>query len=785
MNKNNRLKKGKITPSFYLYLWKLRLQNLSKSFYCKFISPHLFAIASIFYFLTILILSNKLSTFPLEPFFSKDGVTFFTAVGAMLGGVLAIVFSLSTFLIQNAAQRMSSGFYDTVAKDRLHDFIFWIIAIFTFIFFILAIIFTSLSALNNRFLDIIAHFSIFAIGLILWLLFVLFKRIYARIRPINSLLIIKKDVIHYLNSLKKVAQKMSTVIKKHPEVSSNLSNEMALAVSFQSLSPHFDFVNSRLDYLFDYHDKLLAQQEKRMARATLTTVCHILKHYFQLRSDSSVILPSSEVFLVGVSDSQGFLTPSLEHIVSEGNSYMKNCDDVGIAHAISILSDLTISAQNVKYTSDAQTENPIFAQCRGYLDQLMEAAIKQGNMEALYQGARAYARIGNAAIESRLQDQLSATFKVLNEIAYHALLKRYDVVWGQVIDTYKVLLQNFIMTWPSFNFDICLKSLFEHLQSNILRVYQSLKIGIVRHGLIMQLKVDIPFLQIERLIFEIAKRVNQTENTKELKSWKNKFMTLVEELYNTLRYLSEQMKSVNDPLVNTLGNIIAGIGCLLLELSKKEKWSEEQQALLDMAGWYLHQPWRFIHHAAEEEINDISLDSLVEAVAKIGLLSLQVNEDKTSKESIGLLSDIASKMLKEGKSPSTAVRIMERACYIGILALKFKKRDLVAEAKGKIDIFQKAYGTKYSTLNQSSLPRQDQLKIEIIKLRRDVEKAKYDQARTIFDRAKDRLLKEIDVLNIDRFTFEIWKSFVSGSPLEKELKIEEKIEKNTAGPQTQ
>ncbi len=315
------------------------------------------------------------------------------------------------------------------------------------------------------------------------------------------------------------------------------------------------------------------------------------------------------------------------------------------------------------------------------------------------------------------------------------------------------------------------------MQAIILQIHRAFKSGIVGHSLIMQMKIDTPFQQIERLIFEIVNKVDKEKDTKELMNWKNKFMTLVEEFRSMLRYLSEQMKSVNDFLVNTIGNIIADVGCLLLELSKKEKWSKEQQELIDRTGWYLHQPWWFIEHADVKGINEMSLDSLIEAVAKIGLLALQISEDKISKESIGLLSDIANKMLEEGKSPSIAVRIMERVCYMGILALKLKKQDSITETKSKIYIFQEAYQKKYPTLNKSSFPRQDQLEIEIINLRSDCKKAQYNQTRTILNTSKDHLLKEVDILNIDRFTFEIWKFFIAGSPLEKEIKIDRVIEK--------
>ena len=85
----------------------------------------------------------------------------------------------------------------------------------------------------------------------------------------------------------------------------------------------------------------------------------------------------------------------------------------------------------------------------------------------------------------------------------------------------------------------------------------------------------------------------------------------------------------------------------------------------------------------------------------------------------------------------------------------------------------KIYYVKSQDLTPLPSPQRDQLQIEVMRLRDTVQKSAYDlNGRSgIMDLSEDRLIEEIDEVDVDRFTFEIWQFLASGSPLETELGI--------------
>jgi hypothetical protein len=67
-------------------------------------------------------------------------------------------------------------------------------------------------------------------------------------------------------------------------------------------------------------------------------------------------------------------------------------------------------------------------------------------------------------------------------------------------------------------------------------------------------------------------------------------------------------------------------------------------------------------------------------------------------------------------------------------------------------------------------PRKDQICHELLGLRDDITESRSDRlSRHIMDRASDRLLEKIDLIDLDRFIYEIWKTWVEGSPIEAEI----------------
>jgi len=746
----------KKTSIFYFYVGRLRLLNYFRFRFLHYINSKKTIIGILVYFLILFGAILLLGKF-IDPSFDKsDAITFFTAVATMIGGILAIIFSLSVLLMGNAAERIPVGFYETVAKDRFHDLIFFLISICSLTIFTFALLFGKLGLGLSVFLF---QAVLFLVGVVFFLTFVFYQRVRSRLNPANVLKIASKQALEKLESTHKRAKEIAEVLIRQPKLDKTVTKEEALATSFQYLQPEFVYINSRLNYLFDYHNKLVASNERSSALDVLQIITKILQTYFQTRKDSSLVLPAGFI-LATTSDSRAFLTPPLERFVAVGENYMRDNDNEGITRVISIFVQLCQSASQINYLTKHKVESPIMEQCRGYLDQLLQSAIKFNYQEALFQGAVAYPQITPIVIKQNLHHEFLSIYEMLDKIAISALANRFNVVLGEVINAYTITISQLISS-RYFNLEMELKSLLKHLRDIIFYAYVSISAGTLESSFVTQTNLALPFKTLLSLIFQAAKVATDAKTQDEQKDWKQVFFTSVEELRATFRYLSEKMKTPNHVLINTFGDIISDIGCLLLDLTQNNKWKEDKTELTKQVGWYLYQTEWFIHEAEKIKDNH-AFDSLVEAAAKIGIRALQRDQDETAKDAIKIISNFANKMLvkEEGNAYGfTEPRIMERACFIGILALKVGKKEIIDELKKYIKPFEEAYIKKwFSNIPKGiklSSPTKDQLMMEVHGLIQEI-RNRYEHL-PIMDRSNEIMAQLVNEEDVNKFIFEVWR----------------------------
>jgi len=763
----------KIIVYYYLFL-KFKIKTLFLHLYNKYIHRYSFAVLSIVYFTLIIIISFYILKLANGSILSEGGIRFFTASGAMFGSALAIVFSLTILLIQNAAQRSSAGFFDLVAKDKFQSAIYWVITFFIFAFFSLAIIFTSSSNIfSKETLNFLAQGSLIVVGLVFWLLYFLFRRIREKIKPNNNLKIIESSSYEYLNKIKKLASEVAVLYSSKPSESGEpIDKSLAEATAYRGFQSYFSDINNRLDYLFDFHDKLYNSQEKKMARNSLTTAYKIILKYFSLRSESSLVVPSADVIWVGVSDSQSFLTPNLENFVSRGEFYINKNDSVGVTHIINILKSLAINAQNIKYVGPRQRSNPIFSQCRGYLDSLLVSAVKNNNMEAMFQGVRAYQEIIPVMIANGCEQDLYSVYNILDKIAFHCISNRLDVVWKEVIKVYDIILQALVLKSITDR-RLYLRNYFDHISSITLFVFLNIRTKSIQ-DIYASVELDSIFYRVSHLA-NVLYQIAQKEKNDKRDNTQLTFVRLIEEYRRCLREISEKIKTADHALVETFAKTIIDISCLMVNCIKDEKWNKQKEELIRILGWYLHQPSWFTHEVKKIESN-LHFDKLVEAVSVIGIISFDVNQDKLAEDAIEILFKLAMDMFEkesDSKYGYTEPRIMERACYIGILALKNKKKDIVENLKVNLKVFQQKFEEYYfSNLPEGvepTSPKKELVRVEVMQLRDEFYKNRREA--DILKRAEHWLIERVEITDIDWFTFEMWNMFDASSP------ISEKIEK--------
>ena len=143
---------------------------------------------------------------------------------------------------------------------------------------------------------------------------------------------------------------------------------------------------------------------------------------------------------------------------------------------------------------------------------------------------------------------------------------------------------------------------------------------------------------------------------------------------------------------------------------------------------------------------------------------------------------MATDMLEKEEPPKygyTEPRIMEKVCYIGILALKKEKTDLVKLVQAEIKLFEDAYKKKWFSEPPPEgvdvkfmSPKEDQVSKELLGLRDKIQKRAYRSEygmEGILDLPEDWIAERVSIRDFDIFTLRTWNFFITPSPLDAEI----------------
>lgn len=722
--------------------------------YIHKIANNIFVIWTSFYFILLAFIVYSIG-FYLPSNLSKEFIgNLYFGEAAVVGTVLTIGFSFSIFLIQHAAQNLPSGFYKLITRYILHDVIFFLSTFLILGLFVFALLNGNLGwGLSNQAIQS----SLFMVGTSLYLMFYLYYKVGQKVDPFNVLNEIKNRQLRYLNGVRKKAEKFALILKLNPEPKEKISKDTALAFVFGQMPQQLSRVNNEVQYMFDYHDKVLNNQEKQLALYTLSEIGSVLQKYFEIRKDSSLMLPYG--FLGRTSDSQSFLTPSLERFMSTGKNYIRIYNNEGITQVINVLTNLSLSASDIKFTPPLRGENPIVGQCRGYLDMLMDVAITYKYEEALFQAASAYRIMGLKAIGKELPLERSSINSVLYKIGISSITTQQQVVFEYVIAAYDSFLSK-LMSDMYFNLEMEVDSIFEYIDNLVLTNFLTIKtINSIPNRHFTQTVLAQPYKVMEAALFGMARQSKKLSG-EELRKNNRSFIIVADQLRSSLRTLSEKMGSADHLLVDNLATITGNIGSLVVELTSDKKWSQEKKELERIAGWYVHQPYWFTHEVKVIDSN-LSFRSLPEAVAQIGINALRQNLDEIAIEAIKDIYLFATMLLEKEKRPSyghTEPRTMELACHIGIIALKLGKKDVLTSLKEKIKEFEKQYRKLWFPKNEDdtrSSIKKDQLMLEILNL---VDKVGNSSSLDLppLEEEERLVLKMMNRQDVEKFLKEIW-----------------------------
>lgn len=712
---------------------------------------------------------------------------YFISIGAMMGGVIAIVFTLSIFAIQNAANLYSSQYFEVYTHDWREKLTYSVIVTITVIFFGLGIWLNHNQINLTHIIQLILiYISIFGIGIIFVLVDWQYENVRRKVNPLVALTFLEREMEKYLNNLHKDAKRIAKIIKSKYK---DASEELALASTYYNyLQPHLLSFHRPIENLFEITLRLSTRQEVKAVNRGISVIHNILCKYLELRKDSSLIFPS-RVFLALESDSHRFLTTILENLNKIGELFIREYKNENAVFLVDVYKSLLIHSKDVKFIGRAN-ENPIFDQIKGYFSFYVEFAIRQKEQEVIFQASKVFGDLALIAIEKSLNTSLFGIQDDLYKVALFGIMEKKSFIVDECYNSWLRILKG-VFQYKFFVAEHQISKALENIEKTTTLMHASISSGYLPDDFITSMSLGKPYNELITLVSDIVNSYFGLENDQDKRFYRSNLIVLSKEINRKLRSLSEKIGDCDSTLINSIGRLIFQLNFLIIKLLEEEDFNTHREELGKELVWNIYLPTWFVSHSKSFR-DSLAFKVLTDSIAKTGLMLFEIDDsDDLIVDCIKALYSITKQGLekiKEGYGFSEP-RLMIKVYYLGILGLKHNKQNILTEAGIRIYEFEELYKKKYlSDLKLPKgvdpdkvfgLPNKNQLFLEVLNWRNDFIQEKYNRYR-LMDDAKEMMFDLIDEVDIDRFMFEVWGSFPSGSPIEQEVENKMRKKEKTA-----
>lgn len=751
--------------------------------FVAFLSRHFGFIRRLLFILIALGTSYLVNHFSGAHFTPEILSSYMVAIGAMTGGTIAIVFTISIFLLQSVSDLYSSQYFEIYIHDWKEKFVYFIVIIITIFFLGGGLYIGSLEVVSEKVGTNVVFSSLFFVGLVFALIDWQYKNVRQKLNPSNAIYFLQGEGVRFLKKLRYDAEKMAGVIQAKDEL---VTKEMALATSYNAfLQPFIKNLDRQLENLVEISMRLSDRQEIETAKRGFAAVHNILISFFEARKTSSMVIPSSMTFFALESDSQAFLSENFERLNSAAEKFIKEGKDGNATYIIDIYGSLARKAQEIEFIGGMGIENPALDSIFGYLNTLIESGQRFKNLEVVFQGSRTLGNVALIVAEKGLQISLRSIQDRLFKVAVYGLIEKQLIIVDNCISAYLQIIGAIFLrskvTRDQAGFS--LRKITEITKY----IWVLVKKGNIPDNFSSQGSLSKGYDDMYLLLVGIVNHYLNLTDEREKEIYRNDIIEFFRDINLSLRKLSEEIKNCDSSLVGSIGRLLSNIDNLIIDLLTKdgfkEQFADEEGKLLERLKWNVHLPFWFVHHAEKFDGGSNQFYDLIDSVSKTGVLAIEKLDDKeTALECVSSLNSITEECLKKTKSSYgfDEPRVLEKACFIGMLALKKGWDDVFMEVASRIYDFESKYFTKYLTnlpagINPENhsvmgLPHKDQLSREILRWRDDFDREKLNGVHMMGD-TEDMMYPLIECIDIDRFIFEVWGWFPSGSEIEDEMKL--------------
>ena len=354
---------------------------------------------------------------------SASDIPILIGIGAMFGGVLAIVFALSNFMLQRTADLYSSQFYEIYARSRGEKLAFVSIACLTVAAFGLA--FLQDSAVVPLPESVLVYLVLMMIAAVFCLVDWQYTHVTKKTNPAFAIAFLERQGLKTLRTIHRFASDTAAWLRVHNQ---DLTQERALAVSYARFSgPHISQVDRQLENILEISLRLSARGEVLAAKRGLAAIHNVISRYLQLRQDSSLALPAGPYWGIVESDSSRFLARNYERVNEAAEKLLAQRQSEAVIFIMDLYASLVDDAKEIRFLNKPG-ENPILDQLRANFSSLLDAAIRANDLEVCFRSIHVSTVIGTAAVERGVHaTTLTSVFADLQKVAAWAMASKNPV----------------------------------------------------------------------------------------------------------------------------------------------------------------------------------------------------------------------------------------------------------------------------------------------------------------------------------------------------------------------
>jgi hypothetical protein len=388
------------------------------------------------------------------------------SIGSVIGGSVAIVFTISTFILQNTSELFSTQYLNKFIENKSERRVFFALVLLSVSSFLIPFI-SSFSG-TYQYIFTLLIFSILCSFFLIYVLYIDLRRM---INPETTLLKIRNKAIIELRRIKRSfsrSSKLQAFVNSYDEE----QKEMLMETQYKLYPAWKDSMVIYVKQLYEISLRLLAKNEIETTKLAIKFIYDIHSEHLRLRSGNFVKMPAGIMSLVYTFDDQNFTSSILEYLESYANRILQENRKENIQHLLQVYEGLIATSLNVEFAKTRMFDrgNPITALMVGYYIGYVENIIATNDINSIWEMVKTTKNVQRIILQKSNDYMLIEYIDSILDKTSMYLLAHPDVKirTSFITELVQIILNRVMLSWDNYSndkifWDRLFKSLKKHL----------------------------------------------------------------------------------------------------------------------------------------------------------------------------------------------------------------------------------------------------------------------------------------------------------------------------------